>query len=132
MRVRCRKNLESHRQQRVAGEDRRPLVIFLVHRWPATAHVIVVHGREVVVHERIAMDAFDRRGSVHRLRRRDAEQGRALKHQEGAEALAAGQQCVAHGRAEACPVARAVGAEQRGEALLHEAGRVTKPLRNPH
>ncbi len=44
------------------------------------------------MHERIAMDALDRCSGVYRLRRRDAEQGRAFEDQEWPESLAAGEQ----------------------------------------
>ena len=44
------------------------------------------------MHERIAMDALDRCSGVYRLRRRDAEQGRAFEDQEWPEALAADEQ----------------------------------------
>jgi hypothetical protein len=52
------------------------------------------------MHERIAMDALDRCSGVYRLRRRDAEQGRAFEDQEWPEALAAGEQRMPHGGAE--------------------------------
>jgi hypothetical protein len=84
------------------------------------------------VHERIAMDALDCRGGIHRLRRLDAEQRRTLDHEERPEALAASEQRMPHGGAKARAFARAVCLKHSIEALLGEPGRVTKPLHNPH
>ena len=50
---------EGQRQEGVAGEDRRGLVIGLVHGRLAAAQVVVVHGRQVVVDQRVAVDHLD-------------------------------------------------------------------------
>jgi hypothetical protein len=50
------------------------------------------------------MDALDRCSGVYRLRRRDAEQGRAFEDQEWPESLAAGKQRMPHGGAEPRPL----------------------------
>ena len=51
--------------------------------------------------ERIAVHAFERRGGIARRIHRHVEQPRALDDQEGAKTLAAAEQRVAHGGAEA-------------------------------
>jgi hypothetical protein len=49
-------DLERERLQRVAGENRGRLVEFDVRRRTAAAQVIVVHRRQVVVHERVGVN----------------------------------------------------------------------------
>ena len=88
---------EGQRQQRVAGQDRGPLVEGLVHGGPAAAQVVVVHGGQVVVHQRVAVHALESRGGRQRGLARHAEQTRALEHQERAQPLAAAERCMAHG-----------------------------------
>ena len=56
-----RQQLERQRQQRVSRQDGGPFVERLVHGRFAAAQIVVVHGRQVVVHERIAMHALERR-----------------------------------------------------------------------
>ena len=38
-----------------------------VHGRPAAAHIVVVHAREIVVHERISVDDFHRRAECARI-----------------------------------------------------------------
>ncbi len=89
-------DLESDRQQSVARQDRGRFVESLVHRRPPAPQVVVIHGGQVIVYERVAMDAFERAGCIQRLIRADAEQGRALDHEEGPEALAAAERAISH------------------------------------
>ena len=65
-------------KQAVAGEDRGRLVECLVRGRLAAPQVVIVHGRQVVVHQRVAMHAFERRAGHQRLRPRNFEQGRAI------------------------------------------------------
>ena len=90
-------DLEGEGQKTVAGEDGGGFVEGDVKRRPAAPHVIVVHGREIVVHERVAVDALQRRGGVERVLGVDPEQGGALDHEEGTQSLAAAERGVAHG-----------------------------------
>ena len=53
-------NLEREGLEGVAGEDRGRLVEGPVHGRPAPAQVVVVHGRQVVVDERVAVQQFER------------------------------------------------------------------------
>ena len=54
------KHFEGHRQQRVAGQDRHAFSVNLVIRRPAAAQIIIVHGRQVVMNERIRVNHLDR------------------------------------------------------------------------
>ncbi len=58
----------------VAYEDRRRLVKGLVHGRASPADVVVIHCGEVVMHERVAMHAFERAGSLERGLLIDPEQ----------------------------------------------------------
>ena len=60
MHLGARQNVEREGQQRVAGEDRGRLVVGLVRGRLAAAQVVIVHRRQVVVHQRIAVHAFER------------------------------------------------------------------------
>ena len=92
-----RHDVEGERQKPVTREDRGRVVEGLVHGRLATPQLVVVHGRQVVVHQRIAMDAFER-GTRHQgMLARNPEQRRALHHQEGPEPLAGTQARIAHG-----------------------------------
>ena len=51
--------LESERVQRVADEDRRCLIVRDVHGGAAATKIVVVHGRQIVVHERIGVNHLD-------------------------------------------------------------------------
>ena len=93
----ARGDVEREGQQPVAGEDRGRIVERLVHRRLAAAQVVIVHRRQVVVHQRIAVHAFERGAGHQRLLAIDAEQRRAFHHQERTETLAGAQAGVAHG-----------------------------------
>ena len=90
-------NREGQRQQRVAGEDRRRLVEGLVHRRLPAAEVIIVHGRQVVMDERVAVDAFERRRRAQRVVGGAAEEAGRFDEDEGAQPLAPAERGVAHG-----------------------------------
>jgi farnesyl diphosphate synthase len=96
VRLRLRQDLEGEGQQRVAGEDGGRLVEPLVGGGPAAAQVIVVHARQVVVDQRIGMDAFDRCGDAQGGAAINPESGGAGQRQERAQALAAAENGIAH------------------------------------
>ncbi len=110
--------LEGEGLQRVAGQDRGRLIPFHVHGRLAAAQRVVVHAGQVVVHQAVGVDAFDRGGGAQRLPGRDAEDRRALDREEGAEALAAAEHRMPHGGAE-CGVA---GGQEAVERLLGAGG----------
>ena len=89
-------NVEGESEQRVAGEDRGRIVIGLVRGRPAAPQIVVVHRRQIVMHQRIAMDAFERGAGHQRVLARHAEQGRALHHQKRPQPLAAAERGIAH------------------------------------
>ena len=127
MRGRGGHELERDSQKRVAGEDRRRLVERLVDRRHAAPEVVVVHRRQIVVDERIGVQAFHRRGGDLRVAGLRAEERRAFRHQERPEPLAARQERVPHrggkplrhGKADA----DRRGGEERFEPRLDPAGR---------
>ena len=89
-------DVEGQRQQAVAGEDRGGVVGLLVQGRAAAAQVAVVHRRQVVMDQRIAVDAFERGADQQRGLARHAEHGRALDHQERPQPLAAAEARIAH------------------------------------
>ncbi len=60
------KDLEGERQQRVSRQDCGRLIESLVHGRPPAAQIVIVHRRQVIVSERIAMHAFKRRAGIQR------------------------------------------------------------------
>jgi hypothetical protein len=145
-----REDFERQRQQRVPGEDRRRLVEGAVDGRPAAAQVVVVHRRQVVVNQRIAVPAFDRRPDPPRAVALGAEGARGLDDQERPQPLAAAENGVAHrldqplrprplavGRREADQRVefgldgRADFGELGGESVcLHQTGRAALTRRN--
>ena len=97
MGLRARENVEREGEQPVARQDGGGLVERLVRRRAAAPQVVVVHGGQVVVRERVAVHAFERRRRHQRMLAPDVEQGRAFDHQERAEPLAAAEARIAHG-----------------------------------
>ncbi len=67
----------------------------------AAPQVVVVHRRQVVVHQRIGVQHLDRGGDPRGAGLRHREQGGGLHHQEGPQPLAAAQRGVAHGLGQA-------------------------------
>ena len=97
MRLLARENVESESQKAVAGEDRGGLVVFAMRGRLAPAQFVIIHGRQIVMHQRVAMHAFERRARHQRVLPRHAEKCRRFNHQERPEALAAAQARIAHG-----------------------------------
>ena len=97
MHLLARHHVEGERQQRVAGQDRGRLVEGLVHGRPPAPQVVIVHGRQVVMHQRIAMHQFERAAGGQRAVAVGAEQRGALHQQERAQAFAAAQRRMLHG-----------------------------------
>ena len=62
-------------QERVANQHRRPVIEFDPHGWSSTSHAIVVHGRQIIMNKRIAMQTLERDAATGRAAARvDAEQ----------------------------------------------------------
>ena len=66
----------------------------------AAAQVIIVHGGQVVMHQRIGVQHFDRCGDACGAGLADTEKRGTFHHQEGAQAFAAAQGGIAHGLSE--------------------------------
>ena len=97
MGARVGQDLEGDGQQRVPRQHRRHFVKSDMGGGAAAAQIVIVHARQIVMHQRIGMQRLDRRphpqgtGIVH------PEQACGMQHQERAEALAPRHDGVAHG-----------------------------------
>ncbi len=92
----ARENVEGKGEQRVAGEDRGRIVIGTMQRRTAATQIVVVHRRQVVMDQRIAMHAFERGAGHQPALTRHVEQGRALHDQKRTQPLAAAEARIAH------------------------------------
>ena len=90
--------LEGERLERVAGEDRRRLVEGAMDARLAAAQVVVVHRRQIVVDERVAMQELDRGAGLHNSGVVALEEAGGLDDEERPQALAAGERRVPHRR----------------------------------
>ena len=89
-------HVEGIGQQPVAGENGGRLVIGPVRRRPAAAQIVVVHRRQIVVHQAVAMHHLYGRTGAQGPVFGNVEQRRALHGQEGTQPLAAVQRGVPH------------------------------------
>ncbi len=87
MRRLVREQLEGERVEAVARQDRGGLVEGAVDGWPAAADVVVVHRRQVVVDQRIDMDAFERGGDARGAGAVDANSRAVAKTSRGRSLL---------------------------------------------
>ena len=90
-------DVEGKRQQAVAGEDCGGVVGGLMQGRSAPAQVAVVHRRQVVMNQRITMDAFERCAGQQRRVARNAEYSRTFDHEKRPQPLAAAERGIAHG-----------------------------------
>jgi monofunctional glycosyltransferase len=84
-------------QQAVAGEDGCRLVKGLVDGRLAAAQVVIVHGRQVVMDQRIAVQTLKGCANAGGHNAVSGKQGGCFRHQKGPQPLAAVQRAVAHG-----------------------------------
>ena len=101
----------------VPGQDGHVLPEGLVAGGTSAAQIVVVHRREVVVDERVRVDELERRGQGQDPLRGTPDRPRRGQRQHRADALAAGQQRIAHGLVEARSP-RLVGEAQLAEIAL--------------
>lgn len=119
---------EGVREQRIAGEERGRFVELFVRGGTAAAEVIVVHARQVVVDERVGVEALDRDSCGEWIRRLAGARRYRLKelvgreHEHGTEAFSTGRERVAHRGVEAGGTGRR-GREVEVETLF-DAGDV--------
>ncbi len=81
----------------VTGQNRRRLIKSLVDRRLTPAHVIIIHRRKIVMHQRVNMDAFDSQPDTKQRILGDVEQLARRLHQQGTQSLAAAYGRMAHG-----------------------------------
>jgi hypothetical protein len=106
------------REQTVACQNGRGLVELLVARRFAPTQVVVVHGGQVVVDERVRVDALQGAGEVEHIRSRQPFELRPGQHQGRPQTLAAGTKRILHGLAQApghCAVCK-----QRDQPVFHQ------------
>ena len=121
-------HLEGQRQQGVAGQNGRGLVERLVAGGPAAPQIVVVHGRQIVVDQRIGVDHFDRAGGRHGRFDRPAARLGGQQHQHRPQPFARRQEAVAHRLAE--PRRAAVAQVESGRPRpRRSAGRATGRVR---
>jgi hypothetical protein len=107
--------------QGIAREDGGGLIEGFVARGAAASQIVVVHGRKVVMDQRIGMDHFDRAGRRIQGLKRNAEQFARGVDQRRADALAASQRRVANRLMQSCRNGRRTwqsGVERRFSARL--------------
>ena len=90
-------DVEGERQQSVPGQDRGRIVGLLVQGRPAAAQIAVVHRRQIIVNQRITVDAFERSPGQKRGLARNAEHRRTLDHQKGPQPFSPAEARVPHG-----------------------------------
>ena len=89
-------NIEGEGQQRVAGEDCGGLIKGPMHGGLAAPQIVIIHGRQVIMDERITMYTFQRGGGLPDGLIIAAQQPCRFDDQKRAQALAASQRSVAH------------------------------------
>ena len=103
-----RQDFECQHLQRIAGEDRGRFVEGAVRGRAAAAQVVVIHGRQVVVNERIGVDQLDGRG-----RRRRAPRAAGRRPRQSHRPAPAGCACPARALRSASPDAAGRAASRR-------------------
>ena len=89
-------DVEGQRQQRVAREDRRRLVIGAVQARPAAPYIVIVHAREIIMDKRVAVQQFHRRPRPQRALAIDAKKRGGLDQQKRPQSFARAQRRIAH------------------------------------
>ena len=92
----ARQQLKGQRLQGIAHQHRGGLIERLVTGRPAAAQIIVIHRRQIVVHQRIDVHELDGAGRRLDLILRQAQGTRGGEQQRRPDALAAAQHAVAH------------------------------------
>jgi hypothetical protein len=97
---RIRQDLEGEGLEGIARQDGRCFVEGPVDGRPATAEIIVVHGRQVVVDQGIAVQQLDGAPGPQASPGPGSQEAGRLERQEGPQPLAAAQDRVPHGGGE--------------------------------
>jgi hypothetical protein len=88
--IELRKQFEGERLERVARQDRRGFVEGAMRGRPAAAQIVVVHGRQVVMDERVTMNALQSRAGCECRLLVSVKQRGGFDDEERPEALASG------------------------------------------
>jgi hypothetical protein len=91
-----RGHLEGDGEEGVASEDGDAFTVDLVRGGLAAAKVVVVHAGQVVMDERVGVDAFDRAGEGKRRLRLSTQDFGRREADDGTQALAAREDAVSH------------------------------------
>jgi len=120
MRVGAREDVEGEGQEPVARQNRGRLVERLVGGRVPAPQIIVVHRRQVVVHQRVTVHTFERRADHQRTFAGHVEQRGDGDHEKRTEALAPIEARVAHSVEQALR-ARALALDRRrGEEAIDQ------------
>ena len=103
--------------ERVAGEDRGRFVERAVHGRLAAPQIVVVHARQIVVDQRVDVDALDRERDPHRPVAVDVEQVAGGEDQQRPHPLAAADRGIAH-RLEPAPARIGRNRQQQVEGAV--------------
>jgi hypothetical protein len=111
---------EGEGEEAIPGEDRRRLVESAMHSWLTPAQVIIIHRREIIMHEGIAMHGFECRRDAQGPFAGKTEERGAFDHEIRPQPLAACENRVTHRGHEALGAATA--GEVRTQFRFHRAG----------
>ena len=111
-------HLKSIGQQAIARQNGSRLVIGLVDGRAAAAQIIIIHGRQIVMDQRIAVDHLQSAGGAHGDLRLHPEEGRRLDDKKGPQTLAPTQRRMAHGSQQAGRAAHLSRAGSRRQKAL--------------
>ena len=89
-------NFKRDREQRVAREDGDAVTEDFVASGAAAAEIVIVHARQIVVHERVGVDALHGAGERHGCGNFAAACFSRREAQDRAKSLAAGEEAVTH------------------------------------
>src|SRR3990170_3550213 len=109
-------DFEGKRQKGIAGKNGGCLIEGDMERGAATPDGVVVHGGQVVMHQRVAMHAFERASGGKGVLLLDAKQTRRFDEKKRSQSLAAPKRRIAHGLAE--PGSQGGGAQALGEQAV--------------
>jgi hypothetical protein len=111
--------LEAEREQGVAGQDRDRFSELFVGARLSAAQIVVIHAREIVVHERVGVHALERARRIQRdVAIRSMQSVVCPQAQEWTHPLPATQERIANGIAHAC-VMRREQVHETGEPRFH-------------
>jgi hypothetical protein len=97
MRIGFAQHQKSLGLQRIAGQYGGGFIKGAMHGGLAAAQIIIIHAGQIIMHQRIGVQHFNRRRHAQSRITRHAELRRAFQHQESAQSFAAADAGVTHG-----------------------------------